>query len=71
MAREVGKLREVTIKIKKGSGEVVIDAAGFAGKECLAATEVFEKALGEVEKRTPKPEMYTTERQRYGVKVSS
>ena len=64
-------MRELTIKIRKGTGEVVIDAAGFAGKECLIATEAFEKALGIVEKRTPKPEMYTTTKVGSGVKVGS
>ena len=64
-------MRTLTIKIRKGTGEVIIDAAGFAGKECLTATEAFEKALGIVEKRTPKPEMYTIEQQRHGLKVGN
>jgi len=64
-------MRTLTIKIRKGTGEVIIDAAGFAGKECLTATEAFEKALGIVEKRTPKPEMYQTDKVSYGVKVSN
>jgi len=64
-------VKSLTIRIKKATGEVTIDAAGFSGKECLAATEVFEKALGQVEDRTPKPEMYQTERQQSGVKVGN
>ena len=71
-------MKEITIKIRKGTGEIELDVTGFAGlsacpaqagKACLDATEVFEKALGVVEKRTPKPEMYNAQTQRHTVKV--
>ena len=62
-------MKELTIKIRKGTGEIELDVTGFAGKACLDATEVFEKALGVVEKRTPKPEMYSIQTQRHTVKV--
>lgn len=50
------KTIEVTISPK---GEVVIDAKGFTGNECIAATKPIEDALGTATKRQPKPEMHT------------
>lgn len=39
-------------------GSVKINALGFQGRSCLAATEALEKALGKVEGRTNKPEQF-------------
>ncbi len=39
-------------------GHPTVEAKGFQGTECLAATKALEAALGgEVTSRTPKPEM--------------
>lgn len=39
-------------------GEVKIEAKGFNGKGCLAATKAFEDALGVAGKRTEKTEIH-------------
>ncbi len=39
-----------------GVPEVTIEAIGFQGKGCEAATKAFEEALGVVAKRKHKPE---------------
>jgi len=40
-------------------GTTKIEAFGFSGAACLAATKDLEEALGAVEKRDKKPEMGT------------
>jgi len=39
-------------------GEVTIEAIGFKGKACEAATKAIEQALGAVTTRKAKPELY-------------
>lgn len=52
-------MRTIKIEITE-DGEVVIEAVGFAGKSCKAATEAFEKALGLATSTIKKPEFYQT-----------
>lgn len=48
--------KTITITVDKGS-DVTIEANGFAGETCLAATRPFEEAVGEaVVSRRMKPE---------------
>ena len=46
---------EVTVS---PSGEISIDAVGFAGADCEKATRYLEEALGAVTDRTKKPEYH-------------
>ncbi len=39
-------------------GQVQIDAVGFKGPDCELATRFLEEALGEVGKKTKKPEFH-------------
>ena len=50
-------MKQVQIVID-ANGEVKIEAKGFTGTECLAATKDIEAALGKVEARTAKPEQF-------------
>ena len=52
-------MKTLTIKVTP-TGRVTLETAGFTGSECLQATEPIERALGTVEDRTPRPEMYQT-----------
>lgn len=47
--------RRILVKVSP-AGEVIIEAAGFQGKGCKAATEALEIALGQPGARTNKPE---------------
>ena len=38
-------------------GTTSIEAVGFKGKECLAATMAIEQAIGKIDSRKAKPEM--------------
>jgi hypothetical protein len=49
----------VNINIKKG-GSVTIDAVGFTGTSCKAATAAFEQALGTIQVDQDKPELFET-----------
>ncbi len=49
--------KEIVVTIDK-TGAIQIDAQGFKGKECEAATKAIEKALGTVTKRERKREFY-------------
>jgi hypothetical protein len=40
------------------SGEIQIDAIGFKGADCEAATQFLEEALGVVGKKVKKPEFH-------------
>ncbi|KQN96862.1 DUF2997 domain-containing protein [Paenibacillus sp. Leaf72] len=40
----------------KNDGSVSIEAIGFKGQGCEEATKAFEQALGQLEKRSHKPE---------------
>jgi len=46
--------KEIVITVKP-DGSVQIEAAGFAGRECLQATKDFEQSLGAVTGRKYKP----------------
>ena len=51
--------RRPTIEVLiSAAGEVHIEAAGYEGAGCEAATRFLEEALGAAEKRTRKPEFY-------------
>lgn len=50
--------------ISTGERKIQVEAEGYKGEGCKAATEVFTKALGVVGDETIKPEMYEQE-QRY------
>lgn len=52
--------KELVIVIDE-QGSVHIEAKGYGGQGCLAATKEIEEALGAVEKRTIKAEMYQSE----------
>ena len=39
-------------------GEIIVEAEGFQGKGCEAATKAIEDALGKTRKRTRKPEYW-------------
>lgn len=43
------------------SGETKVEAKGFVGKGCKAATEAMEKAIGSVTADTLKPEYHKAE----------
>ena len=53
--------RAVVIDIKP-DGEISIDANGFEGADCEAATRELEKALGMVDQRHRKPEYHRQSR---------
>lgn len=46
--------KEIVITIKP-DGTVQMEAAGFAGRECLSATSAFEESLGVITGRRYKP----------------
>ena len=48
-------MQEIDIIIE-ANGDVTIDAKGFQGGECTQLTKELEQALGEVTRRTLKPE---------------
>lgn len=55
---------EMTIPLKglsKGERKVIVEANGFKGEGCKAATEIFTKSLGGVSEETLKGEYYETE----------
>lgn len=54
--------RAIIIRVSE-DGEVVVEAEGYKGDECLKATELFERALGipDESKRTFKEEFYQEE----------
>lgn len=51
------------------SGSVEIDAVGFTGTDCEAATSFLEAALGTVAQKRRKPEYYREVRQKRVQKV--
>jgi hypothetical protein len=46
--------RRIHIRVSP-QGDITVEAEGFAGKGCEAATKAIETALGTVRKRTRKP----------------
>jgi hypothetical protein len=55
-------MREIIFTIDKDTGGVTIEAKGYKGPECKAATAPYEKLFGTPESDTPTKEM--------GVKVA-
>jgi hypothetical protein len=49
--------RSVQVRVSP-SGEVAVEALGFSGRGCEAATAAIEAALGETISRTRKPEFW-------------
>ena len=49
--------QEIIVTITKAN-EVTVEAKGFVGKGCEAATEAIENALGGVDARNRKPEYF-------------
>lgn len=45
--------------------KVVVEAEGYNGVGCTAATEAFQKAIGSVESTVAKPEMYAGDQDQY------
>lgn len=60
------KIIEVVISPR---GEVTIQTRGFAGAECLQASQAIEKALGAKLTYEATPEYYTTSAQQNEVKA--
>lgn len=54
--------REIEVLVDQ-DGTVSIEAIGYEGAHCEAATEHIERALGRVHKRRRKPEYYRRSRQ--------
>ena len=49
--------REIVFTIDKDTGGVTIEAKGYKGPECKAATAPYEKLFGTPSSDTPTPEM--------------
>jgi hypothetical protein len=49
--------REIVFTIDKDTGGVTIEARGYKGPECKAATAPYEKLFGTPASDTPTPEM--------------
>jgi hypothetical protein len=59
-----------TIEVIIGpTGEIKIDAVGFKGADCEAATKFLEDALGVVGQKVKKPEYHQTNRSQAKQKV--
>lgn len=56
-------MKRVSVRITR-KAEVTVATEGFAGEECLRATERLEASLGKVGTPTPTAEMYEAERER-------
>lgn len=50
-------MKKITVTIGR-DGSTKVEADGYSGGECLEATKAIEAALGEVDERETKPEMY-------------
>jgi hypothetical protein len=55
---EMKKRKCVIIDVMNNTGEVRIEAVGFTGNGCLAATEFIRDALGKTVSRELKPEHF-------------
>jgi hypothetical protein len=53
----VSRRRSITVRVSP-FGEITVEADGFQGKGCEAATKAIEEALGTPGKRTRKPEFW-------------
>jgi len=49
--------RRILVRIST-SGEILVEAEGFQGKGCEAATKAIEEALGKPRARTRKPDFW-------------
>jgi len=49
--------RRILVKVSP-TGEITVEAEGFQGKGCEAATKAIEEALGKPGKRTRKPDFW-------------
>jgi hypothetical protein len=49
--------RQIQVKISP-TGEITVEADGFQGKGCEAATKAIEDALGKPRERTRKPDFW-------------
>lgn len=49
-------MRKIKVVVA-ADGSTQIEAVGFAGKDCLAATKAIEDAIGKIGSRKAKPEM--------------
>jgi len=49
--------RRILVKVSP-TGEVTVEAVGFQGKGCEAATQAIEEALGKPRERTRKPDFW-------------
>ena len=52
--------RSIHVRVSP-AGEITVEARGFAGKGCEAATAAIEAALGSARHRTRKPEFWRRE----------
>jgi hypothetical protein len=50
-------MKTIEIIVKK-DGTIAIEAIGFQGKSCEAATQAFEQVLGTLDDRKKKPEYF-------------
>jgi hypothetical protein len=62
--------KEIIITIHP-DGSTEVEADGFAGQECLAATDAFERALGMEPEREFKPEFMQEAKQDAGRQQST
>ena len=49
--------RRIQVRVAP-TGEIVVEAEGFQGRGCEAATQAIEEALGKPRARTRKPEFW-------------
>jgi hypothetical protein len=49
--------RRILVKVSP-VGEITVEAEGFHGKGCEAATKAIEEALGKTKQRTRKPDFW-------------
>ena len=61
-------VRRVIIRITR-DGEVKIEAKGYTGESCISATEPFERAFGDVNKRELKESYYEQQMQEESYEV--
>jgi Protein of unknown function (DUF2997) len=55
--------------IISNTGEIKIDAVGFKGPDCEAATQFLEEALGVVGKKVKKPEYHQNNRSKHQQRI--
>jgi len=55
--------RRIHVRVSP-TGEILVEAEGFQGKGCEAATKAIEEALGKAKARVRKPEYWRQAQQR-------